>query len=144
VKRTYATWIVASCVLMAMSACAERASRQTETGEAAPPTAKEARPAGEAAAAKAVPPPPSSPLAKVKEGMGMKEVSDLLGQPTDQNQYVTGKAFIPWYFGDDVSRIEWHYKGMGRVVFTGGGAWGQQGGRVQWVEYDPSESGYRR
>ena len=139
-KRPYVTLIVASCVLMSVSACAGRAARQTE---AAPEAQPKARPANEAAA-KPVPPPPSSPLAKVKEGMGMKEVSDLLGQPTDQNQYATGKAFIPWYFGDDVSRIEWHYKGIGRVVFTGGGAWGQQGGRVQWVEYDPSESGYRR
>lgn len=71
-------------------------------------------------------------------------VSQILGQPTDQNQYVTGKAFIPFYFGDDVSRIEWHYKGLGRVVFTGGGAFGQRGGVVEWVDYDPKDTGYRK
>jgi hypothetical protein len=121
-----------------VSACAERASRPAESAQAAPPKSEAAE------ASKPPPPPPSSPLSKIKEGMGMKEVADILGQPTDQGQYVTGKAFIPWYFGDDVTRMQWHYKGIGRVIFSGGGAWGQQGGQVQWVEYDPNESGYRR
>lgn len=123
-----------ACVGVALGACAREAARPPEGQPAAAAPAE----------AKRVPPPPDSPLAKIKEGMGMKEVTDLLGAPTDQNQYVSGKAFIPFYFGDDVTRVEWHYKGKGRVIFSGGGAFGQQGGRVQWVEYDPAESGYRR
>ena len=49
----------------------------------------------------------------------MAEVTDLIGPPTDTNHYVTGKAFIPYYFGDDTTRTECHYKGIGRVIFSG-------------------------
>jgi hypothetical protein len=94
-------------------------------------------------AASRVPVPANSPLAKVKAGMGLPEVTDLIGPPTDMIHYVTGKAFIPYYFGDDRTRLECHYKGIGRVIFSGGGAFGQRGS-VQWVEYDPKEPGYVR
>lgn len=73
----------------------------------------------------------------------MKEVTDLIGPPTDSNRYITGKAFIPYYFGDDRARVEWHYKGIGRITFSAGGAFGQRAS-VQWVEYDPNEIGYVR
>jgi hypothetical protein len=126
-------WMVGAMLVLA--ACSGRASRPADGERAAPAPAAEA---------KRVPPPAGSPLAKVKEGMGMREVSDLLGQPSDQHSYVTGKAWIPYYYGDDMARIQWHYKGMGRVIFSGGGPYGQEGGKVQWVEYDPAESGYRR
>lgn len=129
-------WLALGACALAVGGCAERAARPAEPAT----QAKQ-----EAAAADApTPPPANSSLAKITKGMAMSEVSQILGQPTDQNQYVTGKAFIPFYFGDDVSRIEWHYKGLGRVVFTGGGAWGQRGGVVEWVDYDPKETGYRK
>jgi hypothetical protein len=128
--------VIAMLVLsVSLAACAERAAQPDR--QATAPAAAESK-------AAPVPPPPDSPLAKVHKGMRMGQVAEILGQPTDQNQYVTGKAFIPWYYGDDVSRVEWHYKGVGRVYFTGGGAFGQGGGEVEWVEYDPQESGYRR
>ena len=74
----------------------------------------------------------------------MSEVSEILGKPDSEHHSVTGKAWIPYYFGDDVTRLTWYYKGLGRVNFTGGGAFGQGGGEVQSVEYDPSQGGYRR
>ena len=130
-------WLVVGMCALALGGCAERSARRSEERTAPPPeAAKEAD--------QPTPPPPGSPLAKITKGMVMSDVSKILGQPTDQNQYVTGKAFIPWYFGNDVTRVEWHYKGLGRVVFTGGGAYGQGGGEVEWVDYDPSESGYRK
>lgn len=128
-------WMVLGACALAVAGCAERAARPAE------PAAQAKQ---EAAADAPTPPPANSPLAKVTKGMAMSDVSQILGQPTDQNQYVTGKAFIPFYFGDDVSRIEWHYKGLGRVVFTGGGAFGQRGGVVEWVDYDPKDTGYRK
>jgi len=88
-------------------------------------------------------PPPSSPLAKIHSGMGQREVQDLIGPPTDQKFYITGKAWIPWYFGPDAHRVAYYYRGMGRVVFSGGSAFGAVG-KVIRVEYDPSESGYAR
>ena len=44
--------------------------------------------------ARVVAPPVDSPLAKVRTGMGQREVQDLIGAPTDQKTYITGKAFI--------------------------------------------------
>lgn len=138
-RRFDVRWIAVGACALALAGCAERSARPARDA-AAPPDERQK----EAAEAAPTPPPAGSPLAKVTKGMAMSEVAQILGQPTDQNQYVTGKAFIPFYYGDDVSRIEWHYKGLGRVVFTGGGAWGQQGGKVEWVDYDPKETGYRK
>ena len=133
-------WLVVGGCALALAGCAERAARPAD---GAAPTAQQKQ-AEQPAADAPTPPPAGSPLAKITKGMAMSDVAQILGQPTDQNQYVTGKAFIPFYYGDDVSRIEWHYKGLGRVVFTGGGAWGQRGGVVEWVDYDPKETGYRK
>ena len=91
-----------------------------------------------------VPPPPAkSRLAKVEIGMSPREVEAILGPPTDENAYVTGKAFIPYYFGRDRWRRAYFYKGMGRVVFAGSGGWSQSA-RVDRVEYDPNEPGHAR
>lgn len=89
-----------------------------------------------------VPIPPDCPLAKIKEGMGTRQVMDILGSPTDQEAYMTGKVFIPFYFGSDSSRIVFYYKKLGKIYFTGGGPFGG-GGRVIEIMYDPTEDGYR-
>jgi len=91
--------------------------------------------------AAAAPVPPNSPLAKVQLGMSKKQVQDLLGAPTDQNSYSSGKAFIPFYFGNDARRSSWFYKGVGRVVFADGNVFGGGTSEVVRVEYDPSEAG---
>ena len=39
--------------------------------------------------------------------------SDLIGPPTDTSSHITGKAFIPWYFGEDRAETEAYYKGSG-------------------------------
>jgi hypothetical protein len=31
---------------------------------------------------------------------------------------MTGKAWIPFYYGGDTYRTDWMYKGKGRVVFS--------------------------
>jgi hypothetical protein len=84
--------------------------------------------------------PASSPLAKVTAGMGMKEVSDLIGPPTDTSSHITGKAFIPFYFGEDRAETEAYYKGLGRIIYSSANG----SPRVSRVEYDPSETGYSR
>lgn len=84
--------------------------------------------------------PATSPLAKIHEGMGMKEVADLIGQPNDTSSHVTGKAFIPFYFGADRAEVIAYYKGKGRVIYSA--ATGSP--RVSVVEYDPTETGYTR
>src|SRR3546814_5369782 len=64
-------------------------------------------------------PAPDSKFTELKIGMPMKQVTDLIGEPTDQGAYVTGKAFIPFFFGGDKYRYEMAYTGQGRLVFAG-------------------------
>ena len=91
-------------------------------------------------------PAPGSKFTKLQIGMGTREVMDLAGPPTDQGAYVTGKAFIPWYFGSDKHRHEMVYKGMGRLIFASGGGWGwggSSGGNLIWIIHNSNEGGYR-
>ena len=87
--------------------------------------------------------PADSPLAKIHEGMSKAEMLSLLGPSTDQDTSVTGKAFIPFYFGGDATATRLHYKGLGRVYVSGQGTFGG-GEKVLKIEYDPQESGFRR
>lgn len=85
----------------------------------------------------------NSPFTKLTIGMGMKQVTDLVGQPTDQGAYVTGKAWIPFYFGSDRYRHELVYKGQGRLIFAGGGVGDYASGHLIWIIHNASEGGYR-
>jgi hypothetical protein len=87
--------------------------------------------------------PAGHKFAKLQFGMGQKEVMDTVGHPTDQKTYVTGKAWIPFYFGGDRWRHEMFYKGDGRLVFAGGSGYGQVGYLLKII-VDPKESGYAR
>jgi hypothetical protein len=62
--------------------------------------------------------PKSSPLSKLELGLSDTRVRKLIGEPDDSTSYQTGKAWIPFYFGTDVSRTDWFYDGEGRVVFS--------------------------
>lgn len=85
----------------------------------------------------------NSKFAPLKIGMGMKQVTDLTGPPTDQGAYITGKAFIPFYFGGDRNRYELVYKGQGRLIFAGGGLGNLGGGTLIWIIHSANEGGYR-
>ena len=99
------------------------------------------QPERQAAAPKTQPPPSNSPMAKIQVGMTEPQVAAILGVPDDSKAYITGKAFIPFYFGPDQSRFACYYKGKGRVIFEGGNQWGAGRGKVVQVEYDPREDG---
>ena len=86
---------------------------------------------------------PSSPFNKLEIGMPMKQVTDLVGQPTDRGAYITGKAFIPFYFGGDKHRFEMVYKGQGRLIFAGGGMGDFASGNLVWIIHNSTEGGYR-
>lgn len=85
----------------------------------------------------------NSKFARLQIGMSAKQVTDLAGPPTDQGAYVTGKAFIPFYFGSDRHRFEMTYKGQGRLVFAGGGMGEYTSGNLIWIIHNANESGYR-
>ena len=88
-------------------------------------------------------PGPNSKFTKLQIGMGMRQVTDLVGQPTDQGAYITGKAFIPFFFGSDRYRHEMVYKGQGRLIFAGGSAGDFTSGNLISIIHNANEGGYR-
>jgi len=88
-------------------------------------------------------PAPNTKFTQLQIGMSLKQVTDIAGQPTDSGAYVTGKAFIPFYFGGDRTRIELAYKGQGRLIFAGGNLGNISGGNLVWIIHNASDTGYR-
>lgn len=84
-----------------------------------------------------------SKFTQIKIGMSIKQVTDIVGQPTDQGAYITGKAFIPFFWGSDRYRHELLYKGQGRLIFAGGNLGNMSGGNLIWIIHSANESGYR-
>jgi len=79
--------------------------------------ADEAKPAEDEAAAVTGNPPADSPFARVKPGMTHAEALAVLGKPTSERAYCTGKHNIPFYFARDRAYTEYYYQGQGVVVF---------------------------
>ena len=71
--------------------------------------------------------PASSKWAKLQIGMHQSEVERIIGVSRNVRAYVTGKAFIPFYFGSDSHRYEVVYPGQGSVAYTGGSFGGGMG-----------------
>ena len=88
-------------------------------------------------------PAANSRFTRLSIGMGMRQVTDIAGQPTDQGAYVTGKAWIPFYFGSDRYRHELVYKGQGRLIFAGGSAGDWSNGYLIGIIHNAAEPGYR-
>jgi hypothetical protein len=74
---------------------------------------------------------PSSPLAQVQIGMGLREVISILGAPPGQHNHRNS-------LGGDSVETELHYRGLGRVILAAG-AFAQFA--VIRVEEDSSEPG---
>jgi len=88
------------------------------------------------------PPPAGTSLAKITKGMPSEQVNEILGSPTSQNTYPTGKGWIPFYgwWGGDGYRTDWIYKGKGKVIFNQKPFSSRL--KVIQVYYDPKEDGY--
>jgi hypothetical protein len=144
--RLLAMVLSSACLLVGCQTAPKSESSTTSSTKAQAPTAAKAPEAksGDAKEGEIVgTPAKNSKFTKLKIGMGMKEVTDLIGQPTDQGAYVTGKAFIPFYFGGDRYRHELVYKGQGRLVFAGGSVGNLGAGRLIRIVHNANESGYR-
>lgn len=88
-------------------------------------------------------PAPGTKFTQLQIGMPVRQVMDIAGQPSDQGAYVTGKAWIPFYFGADRYRHELVYKGMGRLIFAGGGMGDWSSGHLIWIIHNANEPQYR-
>ena len=84
-------------------------------------------------------PAPDSLFLKLEIGMSQAEVESLIGRGSDRRAYITGKQFIPFYFGSDKYRYEIFYKGMGAVVYST--RWGRHG-KLVGINHDANETGY--
>ena len=115
-----------------------RAVEASGSGAAPAPAAASAPASGETSAR---PPAPGSKLARVTNGMSEAQVVEILGAPTSQQNYQTGKAWIPYYYGPDTGRLDYRYKSLGTVVFSRNRYSG--GTKVIRVDSDPNEDGYQ-
>lgn len=88
-------------------------------------------------------PAANSKFTRLQIGMPMKQVTDLIGQPSDQGAYVTGKAFIPFFFGADKHRQELVYKNQGRLIFAGGSMGDFTSANLVWIIHNANEPAYR-
>jgi len=84
-------------------------------------------------------PAAGSKFAKLKIGMTIDEVFRLIGMPSGQSQYPTGKTHIPFYHGADRWRQEAIYNGHGRLVFSQQGGWGASGYNLIWIIHNARE-----
>ncbi len=82
-------------------------------------------------------PPEGSAFSKVVMRSSEVEVRKVLGEPDNTSSYMTGKIFIPFYFGTDAFRVDWLYAGQGRIVFSRG-AWGDQFKAIA-IKYNENE-----
>lgn len=87
-------------------------------------------------------PAPGSKFGQLKIGMTAKQAMDIVGQPTDQGTYLTGKAWIPFYFGSDRYRYEMAYKGQGRLIFAGSAGF-DFNSHLIWIIHAANDTGYR-
>lgn len=87
-------------------------------------------------------PAPGSKFTRLQIGMSAKQALDLVGQPTDQGAYITGKAFIPFFFGSDRYRYEMAFKGQGRLIFAGSAGF-DSNSHLIWIIHSANETGYR-
>ncbi len=87
-------------------------------------------------------PAPGSKFTQLKIGMSRAQAQSIVGNPTDQGAYITGKAWIPWYFGSDRYRHEFAYKGMGRLIFAGSGGF-DTNAHLVWIIHNKNDSGFR-
>ena len=87
-------------------------------------------------------PAPGTKFNQLKIGMSAKQAMDIVGQPTDQGAYITGKAWIPFYFGSDRYRYEMAYKGQGRLIFAGSSGF-DSNAHLIWIIHAANDTGYR-
>jgi len=89
-------------------------------------------------------PAPGSKFGQLKIGMSTQQVISAIGQPNDAGAHLTGKAFIPFYFGSDRARYEMVFKGQGRLLFaTSAGFFGGGQAHLIWIIHSANEGDSR-
>ena len=85
-----------------------------------------------------------SKMSQLKIGMSAAQVRSIMGEPSDQGAHITGKAFIPFYFGSDRYRYEVVYKSQGRLLFASSAGFGWDANtHLIWIIHSAAETGVR-
>jgi YD repeat-containing protein len=79
-------------------------------------------------------------ISKVQRGMPEAQVREIAGPPDSQVSYPTWQQFMPWNWGGGGTRVEYKYKGQGRVIMQTRAWTGQL--RVVQVVADAAEDGF--
>jgi hypothetical protein len=134
-----ATGVAVVALALGSGALLSGCKSDDSAGAAEKPAAEKAAPA-KPAPTKGAAAPAGSKLSKVENNMSPEQVQEILGAPSGQASYPSAKTFNPYNFGGDSgNRVEYKYKGQGRVIF----AVPRYGGnmKVVRVDYDPAEDG---
>jgi len=65
--------------------------------------------------------PRTSKFSRLKKGMTRSQVTRRIGYPSDRSSFMTGKGFIPFYYGPDRRRTVYYYRHQGELQFNGRG-----------------------
>lgn len=86
-------------------------------------------------------PAADSKFNKLRMGMSMKEVTAVIGEPSDKHSYITGKGFL-FSYGSDTYRQEFIYKGVGRLTFAANGGFSTESHLIRII-HNADEKGTR-
>lgn len=126
--------LLAAAACLSLGACATQPVHRSSSAHAAT-AADKGYPNGR--------PAPGSKFTKIRLGMSRGEVAGLIGAPTSQHGHITGKGFIPFYFGGDEYRSDWFYRGAGELVFSQA-HWGGSAEKLIYIWADPHANGYTK
>ncbi|WP_052773048.1 hypothetical protein [Luteimonas sp. FCS-9] len=130
-------WGIGAALALAMATSAAFAANDGQTREV---PSKDGRFTGEIVGT----PAEGSKFAQLQIGMSMQEVQDLMDRAPDRfHSYESGKRWIPFYFGNDATRLQALFRDEGCLIFTGGNVWGGGGSELIQIEADPSGECYQ-
>jgi hypothetical protein len=130
-NKNIARLLSVTCLASGLIGCATQEHQPVSTTAASQvsavvvaPTASTASALDRAAEKTNVLPTPGSPFSKLKIGMSRRQVEQLIGFPDHTSSHITGKQFIPFYFGGDTRRTEASYKGQGILTYDNNSRFG--------------------
>ncbi|MHB1320021.1 MAG: hypothetical protein ACYCY0_00425 [Acidithiobacillus ferrivorans] len=113
-----------TCLASGLIGCATQEYPPASGAVAAAPTASTAAVPVTVTPKTNVLPAPGTPFSKLKIGMSRRQVEQLIGFPDHTSSHITGKQFIPFYFGGDTRRTEASYKGQGVLTYDNNSQFG--------------------
>ena len=135
----FVTAVAAAALVLGSGAILGGCKSDDASQPAAQPAKAEPAPA-KAEAPKGVKPPAGHRMAKLMLDMSAQQVQEIMGAPSAEARYPTGKSFAPFQYSNDSGwRTEYKYKGQGRIVFADP-RWGGSM-KVVRIDYDPTEDG---